>query len=255
MFCVSANSVDKPFSVQRMITDFRGIVSNGTLTICYGNWGIMTYSTNAGRSWEQRSFGNNYNIMKIESDGSEFFGVTGSFLFRSYNNVSYWLKRTVSERAKILDMYNIEARVLDTVDLIKEFDCSECIKVSGIKIFDGKVYAQISYKAADSIYYFILVYSDNNGKSWKKLTQPIANSNCYKVINNVIYYLRLGKMTESSHTDYFVNEYFKIDSSHFEIDSSCFTQLILTILLFKDILLKVQQTIYYTVILWLGKIQ
>ncbi|MBI5326593.1 MAG: hypothetical protein HZB41_15185, partial [Ignavibacteriae bacterium] len=97
-------SQQPPFKIQRMLTDFRGIVTNGSKTICYGDYGIMTYTTDAGKTWEQDNWGDKYNIMRMESDGSDFFGVTDYFLFRSYNYTSYWLYHSIYDEQKIIDM-------------------------------------------------------------------------------------------------------------------------------------------------------
>src|SRR3989339_334385 len=245
----SIHSQEPPFRVQRMLTDFKGIVTNGKKTICYGNYGIITFSTDAGQSWEQINVGDKYNIIKIETDGDEFYGTTDYFLFRTYNHDTYWLKQSIFEESKISDMtlyndkwyllnnngiyladkdmnvattpflnldsnskyselktdginlyfiyndtllliYNLNSKNADTIDLIKDIDCFNCIKkVSHIKIFDDKVYILVSQKSSYNSFDSYIMKSGDYGKTWEKLTQQIKNAECFKIIDNDVYIL------------------------------------------------------------------
>ncbi|MBI5324638.1 MAG: T9SS type A sorting domain-containing protein [Ignavibacteriae bacterium] len=281
---IFALSQEPPFKVQRMLTDFRGIVTNGKKTICYGDYGIMTYSTDAGKTWEQDNWGDKYNIMRIESDGIEFYGVTDYFMFRTYNNDSYWHTNTMFDEPKIIDMtlkgdtifiltkagillsdkemniapsiltldsestyqelktdginlyfisdnrllmiYNLVNHKLDTVDLIHEINCIKCTNISGIKVFNNKIYALVNQPFSKTPFYkSSLVCSENQGKTWKELTNQIYNATCYKIINDEIYFLRPMAKLDSSGDNYFLNNYFNIDSSQYTVDSTYETRI------------------------------
>ncbi len=158
------------FHIERMITDFRGVVSNNNKIICYGDYGIMTYSTNSGHSWQQQSFGDKYNIMKIETDGFDFFGVTNYFLFRSYNNSSYWIKQPIFEQSKIIDMtlYNNSIYILTKDGILKSDKEMNIVKTPLIKLNDDYNYSELKtdginlYFIADSRLFFKYNLSTQN---------------------------------------------------------------------------------------------
>lgn len=275
---------DIPFKVERLITDFNGITTNGINTICYGDFGIMTYSLDTGKTWHQQNIGDKYNIKKIKTSANVFIGLTNFSLIKSTDNGLSWLNKIFLGESRLVDftlddnsifilsnssvlksdinlnvasqpvllldstsnyseletdgvnlyiikdekyllIYNLLSQELRSLNLIKDFNCIYCTKVSGIKIFDGKVYIQISQKAADGNFDSYFLYSNNNGKNWQKLTNQIQNSSCYKIINNQLFFFRPVEMSDSSYNSYLVNGYFKVDSSHFSQDSSYLTRL------------------------------
>jgi len=49
------NSQDFLFKIEILITDFNGVVANDAVILCYGDWGIITYSEDREETWKQRS--------------------------------------------------------------------------------------------------------------------------------------------------------------------------------------------------------
>jgi hypothetical protein len=76
-------SVDFDFRPERMITDFNGVVYNGTNVLAYGDYGIITYSEDRGVTWKQHSIGDSFNIKKVVSKDGVFYGVTKTHLIKS----------------------------------------------------------------------------------------------------------------------------------------------------------------------------
>jgi hypothetical protein len=275
------NSQERPFELVRIITDYRGVVTNGKKTICYGDYGIMTFTVDAGKTWEQKNFNEKHNVLRIETDGKEFYGVTDYILFRSYADDSYMMVTTLSDEPKVIDMalfenyiyiltrdgilcsdkemnyyrlltldsnkkyselktdgnnlffildeklllkYHLSTQKMDTIDLIKEFNCYNCTKVSEIKIFDDSIFVQISEKAADGYFYYSLLKSDDGGKNWIQITNHNIRGKSYSLFDNDIYFLKAEPKIDSNNSFFYVN-FSKIDSSHYQVDSSCFTQI------------------------------
>ncbi len=265
------NNTIVPF---RKITDYRGIATNGNTTICYGDYGIMDYTTDFGESWkEQRVFLDN-SIMAIESDGMEFYGVSDNYLFRSYNNVTYWLKQPVPNNHEIIDMslnknsiyiltkegvifsdkemnivnspilnlnknnsyseiktdgenlyivkndsllliYDLSSHELDTIAPMDQINCSQCDELSNLQIYNGDIYANASFDSKQgNITNYTLIKSEDKGQSWIRITK---SANSYKIIEDDIYFLK-----SISKKEYLSTQYYKLDSSQYEIDSTYF---------------------------------
>jgi hypothetical protein len=84
--CINSFSDVIPFTPERMITDFNGVVYNGTNVLCYGNYGIITFSKDRGEHWDQLNIGDKYNIKKIRTLEKTFYGVTEYSIIKSTNN-------------------------------------------------------------------------------------------------------------------------------------------------------------------------
>jgi hypothetical protein len=102
-FDILAQTDSLPFKAERMITDFRGVVSNGDNILCYGNYGIITFSKTSGRTWQQLNIGDKYNIKKIKAVGKDFFGITEYSIIKSDNNGFNWLNIDIAKSPEIID--------------------------------------------------------------------------------------------------------------------------------------------------------
>lgn len=103
-----AEAKDAPFKVERMITDFNGVVTNGSNTIAYGDYGIMTYSLDMGQTWKQQNIGDKYNIKRIVTFGDDFIGLTNYSLIKSTDNGLNWTNKTLTEESNLIDFTIID---------------------------------------------------------------------------------------------------------------------------------------------------
>ncbi len=98
---LSLLSKEPPFKYERMNTDYKGIVYNGSNVICYGNYGIMTYSFDRGNKWKQLNIGDKHNILKIKNIDKDFYGITSNSLIKSTDNGLNWEIKEISEIKEI----------------------------------------------------------------------------------------------------------------------------------------------------------
>ncbi|GAB1430476.1 hypothetical protein MASR2M18_13090 [Ignavibacteria bacterium] len=92
------------FRTERLITDYRGIAFNGSAVLCYGDYGIITRSTDFGATWSQISLGDKHSIKRIFATGNEFIGVTDYSLIFSQKNGAFWDIVDVSTTPDIIDI-------------------------------------------------------------------------------------------------------------------------------------------------------
>jgi hypothetical protein len=95
------------FHFERLITDYYGIASNGKNILCYGDYGIITYSSNRGDIWNQLSIGDEYNIRKIKNIKKDYYGFCKNSLIKSTDNGFNW-----------------QIQDIDSIDII-DFDVNE----------------------------------------------------------------------------------------------------------------------------------
>ncbi|MBK9250166.1 MAG: hypothetical protein IPM69_19175 [Ignavibacteria bacterium] len=101
---ISLHAQQSPFKVERMITDFWGVTFNGENILCYGDYGIITYSLNSGKTWQQVNIGDKFDILKIAAVGKDFFGATRSSLIKSTTNGLSWVNKEVFVMPSIIDV-------------------------------------------------------------------------------------------------------------------------------------------------------
>jgi hypothetical protein len=90
---------------QRMVTDFRGVATNGKTVVAYGDYGIITSTRDYGKTWSQTSIGDKYNIREIFTLGDNYIGVTDQLLFISTDNAATWQKGTkLFDTVQIIDV-------------------------------------------------------------------------------------------------------------------------------------------------------
>ena len=147
-------SNDLPFYAQRMITDFRGVVTNGKNTLCYGDYGIITYSFDL-QNWKQHNIGDKYNIMKIRSKDSIFYGVTEYSIIESTNDGRSWINKDIKDNPEIVSMaFNTEGLFILSSDgvIFSDFNLN-----NQHKLFDLDTTYQYKEIEADDEYLYIIV--------------------------------------------------------------------------------------------------
>lgn len=95
---------EAPFKVERMITDYHGVTTNGKNILCYGDYGIITYTLDFGKTFKQLSIGDRYSIKGIAAIGSDFVGFTETALLKSSDNGMTWQIKELPDVQRIIDM-------------------------------------------------------------------------------------------------------------------------------------------------------
>jgi hypothetical protein len=96
-------SRESPFKIERMQTDFRGVTTNGKSILCYGNYGIITYTLDYGATFQQLNIGDKYSIKNIKSIGNNFIGATENSLLKSTDNGITWKNNEIFDSPQIID--------------------------------------------------------------------------------------------------------------------------------------------------------
>ena len=91
-----------PFTPERMMTDFNGVVYNGSNILCYGNYGIITFSKDKGDHWNQLNIGDKYNIKKLRTKEKIIYGVTEYSLIKSINDGITWTNQEILNNPDII---------------------------------------------------------------------------------------------------------------------------------------------------------
>lgn len=91
------------FRLERLSTDYNGVVYDGRTVLAYGKYGVITYSTNQGETWEQISIGDSLDILKVVTIDGNFYALTPYSLLKSTGNVLNWKQRTFFDEPKFKD--------------------------------------------------------------------------------------------------------------------------------------------------------
>ncbi len=99
ILCLSyANSNDKfPFQIERISTDYNGVAYNGKNLLAYGKYGVITYSTDKGETWNQICLGDKLEILKIIQIDGNFYALTPFSILKSTDNGLNWTQRQFFE--------------------------------------------------------------------------------------------------------------------------------------------------------------
>lgn len=178
----SVYSAEKPFKIERLNSDFNGIVSNGTNIICYGNYGILTFSLDFGKSWKQLNIGDKYNLRRIKTSGFNFIGITDNSLIKSTDNGLSWIIKKVYDTPMFIDMtlFNNSIYIL-TKNSIILFDTNLNTSQNPLLILDtNSKYSEIETDG-NNLYFirdhkFLLNYNLSN--QTLETTNLIKNFNC-----------------------------------------------------------------------------
>lgn len=92
------------FTPERMMTDFNGVVYNGNNIICYGNYGIITFSKDKGKKWYQINIGDKYNIKKLVTLDRELYGITDYSLLKSTDDGISWMNKEIRTNPDIISL-------------------------------------------------------------------------------------------------------------------------------------------------------
>lgn len=101
---ITLSAQELPFRAERMITDFSGVVSNGKNVLCYGDYGIITYSIDLCKTFKQLNIGDKYNIKGIKTIGDDFIGFTDNALIKSTTNGLTWEVKEQFGVSRIIDL-------------------------------------------------------------------------------------------------------------------------------------------------------
>lgn len=91
----------KDFKVEKLITDYNGVVSNGSTVLCYGNYGIITISDDFGKTLRQINIGVDNHIKKIFAIGENYYGITSNSLIKSSDDGENWELYRLGPRREI----------------------------------------------------------------------------------------------------------------------------------------------------------
>lgn len=100
---LSLLSQELPFKIERMNTDYRGVTTNGKSILCYGDFGLITYTLDYGKTFQQVNIGDKYSIKSINAIGSDFVGVTETSLLKSTTNGETWVNKKIFDTSTIID--------------------------------------------------------------------------------------------------------------------------------------------------------
>lgn len=147
-------STEIPFKYERMICDFHGVVSNDETIICYGDYGILTWSSNRGKTWEQSNIGDKYNIYKIVNRDNIFYGVTNHSIIISTNSGRDWINKEIFEGPDIIDMCFAQ-NMMYILTKRSILSCEFSLSPEPIKIIDLDTTINYSQFVSDDQYLFI----------------------------------------------------------------------------------------------------
>ncbi len=91
------------FRLERLSTDFNGVVFNGRVVLAYGKYGIITYSTDQGENWKQISLGDNLDILKIVTIDGNFYALTPYSLLVSTDDGMNWRQKVFFDEPEFKD--------------------------------------------------------------------------------------------------------------------------------------------------------
>jgi len=118
---INYRSYSNDLYFQRMNTDFNGVIAYDNNVICYGEYGVLTYSTDKGTTWRQQNIGDKYNILKIVRINNELVGITNNSVIVSRNKGLNWsiIDFDNSLPIKSVELANNQLFVLSEKDLYK----------------------------------------------------------------------------------------------------------------------------------------
>lgn len=92
-----------PFRLERINTDYNGIIYNGNNILAYGNYGVITYSLDKGENWKQISLGDKLDILKIITIEDVFYALTPYSLLKSSDDGLNWTQKTLFDYPNLKD--------------------------------------------------------------------------------------------------------------------------------------------------------
>lgn len=97
-------SSTSPFQIERLSTDYNGVIEINGRIIVYGNNGIITYSEDNGKNWKQINLGEYNHILKIikDEDGN-LYALTSKNILASKDGGKSWTEKNIMEEQNMLD--------------------------------------------------------------------------------------------------------------------------------------------------------
>lgn len=179
---INVNAQKVPFTIERLNTDYAGIVTNGVSVLCYGNYGIITYTTDDGSTWSQKTIGDKHNIKKIISLNGTYYGMSNHALFISHNNANDWKFIPLSNSIDA-DIYNDSIYILTDKEILKADLSGKILNKSVINLDGSVTYTEMVvhkgmiYCLADKRY--VLRYSLSTGMLTKTDVINMVNPSCF----------------------------------------------------------------------------
>ena len=112
---------------ERMMTDFKGLAYNGENVVAYGDYGIITYSTDLGKSWDQVNIGDKHNLLNMWVVDSNFIATSNTAYVKSENGIDWEVSEFDAEvkikSACVIDkeIYALSSDGLYALDESKKF--------------------------------------------------------------------------------------------------------------------------------------
>lgn len=184
------------FTPERMVTDFNGVVYNGTNVLAYGDYGIITFSNDRGESWRQLNIGDQYNIKKMISLDNDFYGIADYSLMKSTDNGMTWMMTENIDDSKFVSftISNNSIYILTTKSLLKaDLNCT-IENEPLIELESLQNYTEISSNSWN-----IYMLSDNSKLEQKHILKyDIATEKSSKLFLNIISEFTTAKYTVSN---------------------------------------------------------
>lgn len=93
-----------PFQIERLGTDYNGVIEINNRIIVYGDYGVLTYSDDFGDIWKQINLGEFNNILKIiKDDEGNLFALTPKSILISKDNGNNWTQKIILESQIMID--------------------------------------------------------------------------------------------------------------------------------------------------------
>lgn len=216
-----------PFQIERLGTDYNGVIEINNRIIVYGNNGVLTYSDDFGDRWKQINLGEFNHILKIIKDEENtLFALAPQSILFSKDGGNSWTQKTILKDQTMLDfalrnnlIFFITENRIGVIDrslktapqILFEFD--ELTSFSKCELLDKYLFV------INLNYYIFRVNTD---------TKQIDTIDVHKKIKMDSYYLEVANIKASGSVLYvlvvdsvyssFVTEY--IDIRHLVIKST-----------------------------------
>jgi hypothetical protein len=181
-----------PFKLERISADYNGVAYNGRTIVAYGNYGLITYSTDLGNSWRQISLGDEMNILKIITLDTVFYGLTPFSILKSTDNGMNWLQKPLNLESALRDfafggnyfylisenkIFRIDTSLEKQPELIQEFEFATLSEI---------VYLENHLFCIDSKYYIFKINLETNEVTTIDVHQGILqNTNFVRDISHL----------------------------------------------------------------------
>lgn len=102
ILCIPVAS-GKSLEFEMLSTDYNGILYSGNKILVYGNYGIITFSTDLGTTWRQISLGWENDILKIIQIDDKLYALSPNKIFISDDNGETWQEAPIQWESNFVD--------------------------------------------------------------------------------------------------------------------------------------------------------